>query len=283
MRTNLDRVAAIAADFSERYQIQIADTETLRKKVYRVRHQVFCDELGYDMRHVQGHEFDEYDDSSLHVLLSQRDGDIPIGCFRLVMPQRGEVWLPFDRYGVPHVDERFFDWSRVDRARSIEVSRLALSPRSRQCRPTEGAPSDPYMATAMFYAVTSLILNLGTENLFMVIEPRLGRLISRYGFTLDQISPPFEYYGQRATFSAYRSRIVDELQRLKTPWRNLYDVIEQQLFAKTAQQTVARQLAAASLDEIPAASQALGKLQLPSLASPILGPLLGDLTPELAH
>jgi N-acyl amino acid synthase of PEP-CTERM/exosortase system len=242
MLATLDRVSAIAGDFSERYQIVIANTETLRRKVYRVRHQVFCNELGYDMRNVRGHEFDEYDAGSLHVLLRQRDNGVPIGCFRLVMPQSGsDVWLPFDRYGVPHVDDRLFDWSRVNRVRSVEVSRLALSPQARKCGATEGGPSDPYMATAMFYAVTALVLKLGTENLFMVIEPRLGRLISRYGFSLDQISPPFEYYGQRATFSAYRSRIVEELARLKTPWRNLYDVIDNQLFSGSALRLLASQ------------------------------------------
>jgi N-acyl amino acid synthase of PEP-CTERM/exosortase system len=242
MRAILDRASAVAADFSERYQILIANTETLRRKVYRVRHQVFCSELGYDMQNVRGHEFDEYDAGSLHVLLRQRDNGAPIGCFRLVMPQESDVWLPFDRYGVPHVDERLFDWSRVNRARSVEVSRLALSPRARTCG-AEGGPSDPYMATAMFYAVTALVLKLGTEDLFMVIEPRLGRLISRYGFSLDQISPPFEYYGQRATFSAYRSRIVEELAGLKTPWRNLYDVIDNQLFSSSTQRLPLRQFA----------------------------------------
>lgn len=275
MGTTLDRVSAIAGDFAERYQILIADTETLRRQVYRVRHQVFCDELGYDMRNVRGHEFDDYDAGSIHVLLRERASGNPIGCFRLVMPQDGSVWLPFDKYGVPHVDERLFDWSRVNRARSVEVSRLALSPRARQCRASEGGPSDPYMATAMFYAVTALVLKLGTEDLFMVIEPRLGRLISRYGFSLDQISPPFEYYGQRATFSAYRSRIVDELQRLKTPWRNLYDVIEKQLFEEAAQHALARQLGAA-FDEKKTMSSFAAPL-MPSLAKvqQLLG---GDVT-----
>lgn len=265
MGATLDQVSAIAADFSERYEIVIANTETLRKKVYRVRHKVFCSELGYDMRNVRGHEFDEYDAGSLHVLLRQRDNGNPIGCFRLVMPQSdSDVWLPFDNYGVPHVDERLFDWSRVNRARSVEVSRLALSPQARKCGVSEGGPSDPYMATAMFYAVTALVLKLGTEDLFMVIEPRLGRLISRYGFSLDQISPPFEYYGQRATFSAYRSRIVDELARLKTPWRSLYDVIENQLFSGSAQLLPVRQPVVAPE---PAPSRSRKFADLPALAS----------------
>jgi N-acyl amino acid synthase of PEP-CTERM/exosortase system len=178
MQTAPERTTAIAADFSERYQILIANSETLRRKVYRVRHQVFCDELGYAMNRTRGQEFDDHDAGSLHVLLRERISGISIGCFRLVMPQpEGGIWLPFDNYGVSHVDDRLFDWNTVNRARSAEVSRLALSSSAR--RGSRGdkqtGPSDAYLATAMFYAVSALVLNLSIENVFMVIEPRLGR------------------------------------------------------------------------------------------------------------
>ena len=235
MQKAIERTSAIAPDFSERYQILIATTEALRRQVYRVRHQVFCDELGYAMNQIHGHEFDDYDAGSLHILLRQRAGGVPIGCFRLVMPQPGGIWLPFEEYGVPHVDPHLFDWSSVNRERSVEVSRLALNASVRCGGHVETAgASDPYLATAMFYAVTALVMKLGIKNLFMVIEPRLGRLISRYGFKLKQISPPFEYYGQRATFATTGQCLSDELSLLKTPWRHLFDVIDQQLFADDA-------------------------------------------------
>lgn len=258
MQQALERTYDIAPDFSARYQIVIANTEALRRKVYRVRHQVFCSELGYDMSQSRGHEFDAYDASSLHVLLRQRNG-ASIGCFRLVMPQpEGRIWLPFDEYGVPHVDPRLFDWSGVNRQRTVEVSRLALNAARRGGRADKDiGASDPYLATAMFYAVTALSLQLGMQNLFMVIEPRLGRLISRYGFKLDQISPPFEYYGQRATFATHSVRMREELAALKTPWRNLYDVIEAQLFAEKTRARPRKTLAhPASYAQAPATQPA---------------------------
>jgi hypothetical protein len=89
-------------------------------------------------------------------------------------------------------------------------------------------------------------------------------LISRYGFSLDQISPPFEYYGQRATFSAYRSRIVEELARLKTPWRSFYDVIENQLFSGSSQLLPVRQ---PTVGSEPTQSRARKFVDLPALAS----------------
>lgn len=239
MRSTCHEMFSVANDFSERYQITIANTEALRKDVYRLRHQIFCENLGYEMDHRDGLESDEFDNDSLHVLLRERASEIPVGCFRLVMPQRtGRVWLPFDIYGVPHVDRSLFNWNHVNHARSIEVSRLALlTPNSRSV--LSKGESTPYLATALFYGVTSMIVRLNVENVFMVIEPCLGRLTARFGIKLDQISPAFEYYGQRATFTTTGLRMNAETLTLKAPWRRLYNIIEQQLFEEFLIQQVA--------------------------------------------
>ena len=121
--------------------------------------------------------------------------------------------------------------------KSLEVSRLALSSSVRRCHAggATGA-SSPFLATAMFYAVSSLVVTRGVENVFMVIEPSLGRLTSRFGIKLDQISRPFEYYGQRATFATTGQRMGAESRQLKRPWRDLFDVVESQLYAELTTQ-----------------------------------------------
>jgi N-acyl amino acid synthase of PEP-CTERM/exosortase system len=242
MRSTINEdVFAVARDFNERYQISIANSKELRDDVYRLRYQMFCEKLGYDMHHRDGLEFDEYDDDSLHILLRERASEKPIGCFRLVMPHRsGRIWLPFDLYGVPHVDRTLFNWNKVNHARSVEVSRLAINaPTGRLASVGDKGASTPFLATALFYAITAMVIRLNVENVFMVIEPCLGRLTSRFGFKLDQISPPFEYYGQRATFTTTGLRSHAESLTLKTPWRRLYNVIEQQLFEEISARQVA--------------------------------------------
>lgn len=240
MRSINEDMFVVARDFSERYQILIANNDELRSDIYRLRHQVFCEKLGYPMDHRDGLESDEYDRDSLHILLREYTSQTPIGCFRLVMPQRsGRIWLPFDLYGVPHIDRSLFNWNHVNHARSVEVSRLALAPNDRTAGTANKGASTPFLATALFYAVTAMIVRLNVENVFMVIEPCLGRLTSRFGIKLDQISPPFEYYGQRAAFTTTGLRMHAESLTLKTPWRRLYNVIEQQLFAEISEQRVA--------------------------------------------
>lgn len=239
MRSTCNDAFAVAKDFGERYQILIANTDALRKDVYRLRHHVFCEKLKYDMDSRDGLETDEYDNDSLHVLLRERLSQKSVGCFRLVMPQRtGRIWLPFDLYGVPHVDRSLFNWNHVNHARSVEVSRLALLTADSRSSLSKGE-STPYLATALFYGVTSMIVRLNVENVFMVIEPCLGRLTARFGIKLDQISPAFEYYGQRATFTTTGLRMNAESLTLKTPWRRLYNIIEQQLFEEFLTQQVA--------------------------------------------
>ena len=241
MRPIYEEAFTVARDFSERYQILIANNDELRSDVYRLRHQVFCEKLGYPMDHRDGLESDEYDRDSLHVLLRERVSQTPVGCFRLVMPQRsGRIWLPFDLYGVPHIDRSLFNWNHVNHARSVEVSRLALNaPSGNLATTAKQGPGTPFLATTLFYGVIAMIVRLNVENVFMVIEPSLGRLTARFGITLDQISPPFEYYGKRAAFTTTGLRMHAEALTLKTPWRHLYNVIEQQLFAEMSAQQVA--------------------------------------------
>lgn len=240
MHASAERDSAIAEDFSQRFEFVIADTEALRREVYRVRCQVFCDELGYAMDQAQGCESDNYDGGSLQILLRHRASGAPLGCFRFVLPyQNGGVWLPFEHYGMPHIDKRLFDWGSVNRLRCVEVSRLALCHAARHPERGNRGASSPYLATAMFYAVSALIEKHRVEHAFMVIEPALARLTSRFGFKLDQISPPFEYYGQRATFVTTCNRIEREAQCLKTPWRRFFEVIQGQLFRADINQEVA--------------------------------------------
>jgi len=240
MKSDSDLAQAIAPDFADRYQVLIANTEVERRQAFRVRHQVFCEQLGYDMDNVDGCESDEHDINSLHVVVRDRYTDAGVACFRLVLPQpNARVWLPFDLYGVPHVDRSLFDWNKINHLRSMEVSRLALNSKLLDNEHASVGISTPYLAAAMFYAVTAVTLHMGIEYLFMVIEPRLARLIARFGMHLDQISPKFEYYGQRATFTTNAPRLRQELTQLPSAWRKFYDVVDMQLYADSEAQQVA--------------------------------------------
>src|SRR5687767_12585927 len=123
----------LAYDFAHTFSMALADTEELRSRVYQLRYQVFCQELGYAMRQTDGQEADPYDQRSLHCLLQHRASRIDTGCVRLVLPLPGRGGgLPFESFGMRYVDRRLLDWRKLDATSCCEVSRLAVAAQFRR-------------------------------------------------------------------------------------------------------------------------------------------------------
>ena len=216
-------------DFFATYEVMEADTPELLAQVAQVRHIVFCQELGYDMDTQNQQERDEYDANSIHILLRKKEGSDPTGTLRIVLPgSAGETWLPFEHYGVPHVDRSAFDLNAIDKASSIEFSRLALVQDSRQSAGAMDRQSSMFLGTAIYLATLSRFLEAGHENAFITIEPRLNRLLSRNGIHFQQISPTFEYFGKRATYYTNRQGLANDLRDLRPDMRLLYNGLEKQ-------------------------------------------------------
>lgn len=236
---------ALARDFARSFDLTLADTDALRSRVYQVRYQVFCQELGYDMKQSDGLEADTYDSRSLHCLLRHRASGLDTGCVRLVLPLPNGGGLPFESFGLRYVDRRLLDWKQIDPTSCCEVSRLAVVSEFRR-RLGEQAHADgvaeiddpansgphrrfPFIAISLYHAVTALILQRGYEWVFMVIEPRLQRHLSRYGLNLRQISPEFEYFGQRATYVITREQLQADVFSWRPELQGLYGNVHQQL------------------------------------------------------
>ena len=65
-----------------------ATTQALREECYRIRHDVYCRELGFEAVREDGMETDAYDPHSVHCLLRAHASDRLIGCIRLILPTR---------------------------------------------------------------------------------------------------------------------------------------------------------------------------------------------------
>ncbi len=220
-----------AQDFGQHYQLRLADTEALRRRVYELRYHVFCRELGYAMAQQEGREADSYDSHSLHTLLTHPQSGIDVGCIRLVLPLQHGGGLPFEGFGLRYVDRHLLDWKKLDPTRCCEVSRLAVAPDFRQRLAQSGNTVDaPVIALSLYHAVIAQILELGHEWIFMVVEPRFSRHLQRYGIKLQQISPAFEYYGSRAAFVTTRDQLLWEVDHWRPGWRGLFDNVQEQLY-----------------------------------------------------
>lgn len=222
---------SLAEAFGSRFGIATMNGSE-RPRIYRLRYRVFCEELGYGMRHEDGHESDDFDAAASHCLLHYRPTQRDIGCFRLLTRDGGRG-LPCEAFGLPKVDPRLFDLDRVDLNQACEVSRLAVAPDFRRPLPFAGTDSRiqrfPFGVLSLYYGVIALILDGGYPWSFMVAEPRLQRHLLRWNIRWQQISAPFEYFGSRAVFVSSREQLQADVESWPEPCRELFETVRQQL------------------------------------------------------
>lgn len=237
--------------FFNQFDILLADTESLRQRAYQVRHRVFCEELGFAMRTSGGFETDEYDPHSLQVLLRDRLNDIDIASVRVVKPLTRGGGLPFESFGLRHIDRKIFDWKQLDPTKCCELSRLSVLQNVRRLHSQDtGASASGVKAIskdlrmlipiALSYAALTLSVANNYEYIFMGGEPRLQRLITHYGIYSLQISPLFEYYGQRALFVLNRSQLLIDMRKWKPELLEFYRHIDGKLNSHYEEFAIAR-------------------------------------------
>lgn len=224
--------------FSRRFDILLADNEPLRQGVYQVRHRVFCQELGFAMQSNAGFETNEYDDHSLQLLLRDRMKNTDIACLRVVEPFECGGGLPFEAFGLRHIDRKLFDWNQLNPAQCCELSRLAVLENTRRQFNSGTDVLDstvvakelrPFIPISLLHAAFSLIFERDYEWIFMGAEPSLQRFLARYGFHFQKISPLFDYYGQRAVFVLSREQLLADMRKWKPEWLELYRYIEKKV------------------------------------------------------
>jgi N-acyl amino acid synthase of PEP-CTERM/exosortase system len=229
-----------ANKFKEYFELAQALTPELKDEVYRLRHRVYVDELGFERGSFDGLERDEFDDQSRHLLLRSVKTGIAAGCLRLVMvrPERPQLPLPFEKVFSATGEPRAVHCGSA-RSSIAEISRLVLAREFRRRRRadargevrhdgfgTPAHPSYPYVQLGLYLGAIALARQLGVSRLFLLTEPRLLVHFRRIGFPLRQIAGPVEHRGLRVLSAA---DVVNPGRQLPFFMRPLYEVIELEL------------------------------------------------------
>ena len=86
----------LGAGFKKYFQIEAASNERVRDDVFRVRHEVYCEELKFEPERPDRRETDRYDSHSVHCLLRGASAPHPpVGCTRLVLANPADLAAPF--------------------------------------------------------------------------------------------------------------------------------------------------------------------------------------------
>lgn len=225
------------------FRVVPALTDTLRAENYRIRHEVYCQELGYEPVRPDGLEADAYDERSLHCLVqSVASGDY-VGCARLVLidpaaaqPDR----LPFEVSCAQTLDRSIVDPLALERSRIAEISRLAVIGSYRR-RPgekerpisiaeedfgTPKRPRQPYLALAVYLCLIALARHYGISTIFVLTEPRLAANLSRLGVNVQQIGGAIEHRGTRIPSMLSVAEIIDGMNFVV---RALFEVVAREV------------------------------------------------------
>lgn len=227
--------------FSQLFELTPALDEVSRDQVYRIRHDVYCRDLGWEPVREDRREIDEFDRHSFHCLLRRRGTGEPVGCTRLILtrPEDPGHPLPFEDSCRTVLDDALAGPPRADRRRMGEVSRLAVLNTYRQRKGEPGTAVSlseddfgssglrtrfPFIPVSLYLGAAAIALRFGIENVFVLTEPRLARHFGRIGFDIQPVGGSILHRGSRVPSLLSSSKVVAGLRPMIRP---MYDVIEQ--------------------------------------------------------
>lgn len=235
----LPEVFNLGKSYKQYFEIVPAYTDELKDEVYRIRHQVYCEELAFEPQRPDRREHDDYDAQSLHLLIRSLHTQAFIGCTRLVRTRAEDpaLPLPFEKACGATLDRSVVDPAQLPRRAIAEVSRLAVVgefrhrkgdikksvlPLSESDFGTPAQPRFPYIPIGLYMGTIELARLHGIDTLFVLTEQRLASHFRKLGVNIQTIGAPVEHRGQRIPSMLNTGGIVKGMKVLMRP---LYRVI----------------------------------------------------------
>ncbi|NEI05246.1 GNAT family N-acetyltransferase [Rhizobium leguminosarum] len=152
----------------------------LLDQMYRLRSRVFADRLAWKVSRSNGRERDQFDEFEPTYILALSDGDVVIGCARL-LPAIGPTMLQ-------QVFPQLLSAGRLDADPSmIESSRFCVdTARSRGAG--EGGLSD--VTFGMFAGILEWCLHQGYREIATATDVRFERILRRAGWPMQRLGQP---------------------------------------------------------------------------------------------
>lgn len=236
--------------FANHFEILPALDDSTRDQAHRIRHEVYCEDLGFEPARDDHREVDDYDRHSLHCLLrTSDDAHTLVGCTRLVLarPEEPDFPLPFETACRDNLDRHTIDSRKEPRDRIAEVSRLAVRRqyrrrRGEEDRPvalsdgdfgTSASPRFPFIPVGLYLGAMALAERHGIDKTFVLTEPRLAAHLARLGFQVSEIGPPIEHHGTRVPSMI---DVLASMRHIRSLIRPMWEVVREQVAAAYAAQ-----------------------------------------------
>lgn len=221
-------------DFDRYFDLSLATTKELKAQVYHLRYRVYCEEFGYEptASFSNEEEVDEFDDNSIHCLVTHRESGMPAGCIRLVLVE-GKGLMPLELHAGSSMNQAFLESFSGRRNTLCEISRLAVDGNFRRRRGEAAARfgtsneftfsqreqrTFPLITLFLFLAAGAVADILNRKNCFAIMEPFLLVMLRRAGTVFHRVGDDFEFRGNRAPYYANIDELIcdssDDLRQL---------------------------------------------------------------------
>lgn len=214
-------------EFNKYFELAPAITQEQRNMVYQIRYRVYCEEFGYESTETASNrnhqETDEFDDQSLHCLVTHRESGVPVGCVRVVMVEGDDV-LPMEIHAGKSIDQKFLGGFAGRRNVMCEISRLAVDSAFRRRRREQESPignvdalgarewerrTFPLIALSLMVGAGALADLLDRRHCLAIMEPFLPVMMRRAGIHFSRIGEDFEFRGTRAPYYCNMAELFD--------------------------------------------------------------------------
>lgn len=218
--------------FLHYFQATQANSAQQKKRVYRLRHKVYCEELQFEPTRVGRLEQDNFDHRSVHIAVNHLASNTIAGTVRIVTSSDNHELLPIEQ----HFDNEWIDTSfapqNFDRQHICEISRLAV-PAEIRCA-TSLTPNalgaerscSKLVAISLYLIAQITCLRAGRVHAYVMIEPALARALRRVGIHFIQIGKPIAFNGIRAPYYLDARTISSTLN---ADYLQLHTMLEAQL------------------------------------------------------
>ncbi len=199
--------------FEQHFEMVPAYSKDLKEESYRIRHQVYCEELKFEPIKSNRHETDKHDIHALHLLMRDIKTYEFIGCVRFIRPQpeNPDNPLPFEEICSDTLDRSIIDPTKLPRHKLGEASRPAVIARYRRRKGemnravnisnkdfgTPQQPRFPYIPIALCLGIFYLAHLSDVNNLFILTEERLANHFHKMGFKIKFVGSSVEHHGER--------------------------------------------------------------------------------------
>lgn len=224
--------------FIQDFNFKLCITENEKNKVYRLRYDVYCEELQYEEPSDPSKklEYDIHDKNSIHCLIEHRRSGLVAGCVRVVIPKplspKPLNQLPLETYGRQSLTHPEFHPDKLATGSYYEISRLAVSSIFRTNLKNKNVSTDneiaaffteeerqlfPLIASSLFITGYTLGRQLGKIQVFAMMEPSLPRLLSFTGFHFTKVGETINFHGRRSAYYIDKQKAESGLKKTLLP------------------------------------------------------------------